>query len=440
MDEGESMSDNTIAKTYKYRMYPSKTQEQILDNWIRICRSVYNLCVEQRKTLFELYSHQPMSQELNEKGFQFSIPKNRVSPIEDPRRYTNWAMQCREVTLLRKEFPEYSQVPSDIMSKVPVRVEQAFKKYYDNMKNFRIGKITKFPLPPKFSSRFDDFSLLYMRNNGFEVQFLQGDNMARIFGFPKMKQGIKVRYHTPIKGNVTQQQIKKEGNYWYLCVSAEDTKVLPKPNRPSVGVDLGIIRTVQLSDGTYKNLSYDKLAELLARKKVLQRRLKRKVGGNRNKKEKQSNNFKKAYQKIAKLDRKITNIRQNELKKIATQIARNNEVVVVEALKVKNMTKSAKGTNEKPGNNVKAKSGLNRSILLTSPYFFKTFLKSKCNEFSSIFIEVNPAYTSQTCSSCDHIDKENRKSQAKFKCTACGFELNADHNGAINILKKGTAA
>jgi hypothetical protein len=69
------MEDNMIVKTYKYRMYPSETQELILDNWIRLCRNIYNLCIEQRKTLFDLYSHQPMSQELNEKGYQISLPK-----------------------------------------------------------------------------------------------------------------------------------------------------------------------------------------------------------------------------------------------------------------------------------------------------------------------------------------------------------------------------
>ena len=95
-------------------------------------------------------------------------------------------------------------------------------------------------------------------------------------------------------------------------------------NRDVVGVDLGISRTTQLSTGKYESLPYDLLESLNQRKKVLQRRLKRKVGGDRNKKEKQSSNYKKAYQKIAKIDRKIANIKAYHLKRVATEIAKDS--------------------------------------------------------------------------------------------------------------------
>jgi putative transposase len=422
----------TIVKTYKYRMYPSVTQEKIMDQWVILCRYIYNICVEQRRMLFDLYSHQPMMQELNEKGYQKS--DRHVSPLEDPRRYTNWVIQCREVTQIRKVFPEFSEVPAGVMSCVVNRVDQAFKKYYSNLKDYRNGKLKKFPLPPGFSSRFDDFSLLHKRWNGFKCILGEG-NIARIYGFPNMPQGLRVRLHTPIDGRVVQQQIKKENNQWFLCITIEKEIVLPLTIRPSVGVDLGITRTVQLSNGEYQNLPYAGMKELLDRKKVLQRRLKKKIGGDRKRGVKQSNNYKKAYERISKIDQKIANIRQYHLKRIATEIARDHGVVVVEKLKVKNMTKSAKGTSELPGKNVKAKSGLNRQILLTSPYFFRTFLEQKCNELSSNYIEVNPAYTSQDCSKCGHRHSDNRISQAQFKCQSCGFESNADHNAAINILK-----
>jgi putative transposase len=421
------MEDNTIVRTYKYRMYLGTDQEKTLDDWVRLCRSVYNLCVEQRKSMYFRY---------NENSFSTYEKEGKITESYSPRRYTNNFEQQREITQLKKEFPEYAEVPAGVLAKISDRVDQAFKKYFSNLKDYRSGKLKKFPLPPGFSSRFDDFSLLHMRSNGFELQVL-GNNMARIFGFPKLKDGIRVRYHRPIDGQVLQQQIKKEGPNWYLCISVEKEIVPLSTNRDVVGVDLGITRTAQLSTGKHESLPYDLLESLNQRKKVLQRRLKRKVGGNRDKKEKQSNNYKKAYQKIAKIDRKIANIKAYHLKRVATEIAKTHSVVVVEKLKVKNMTASAKGTIESPGNRIKQKSGLNRKILLTSPYFFRTFLKEKCREFGSVYIEVNPAYTSQMCSKCEYVNKDNRLTQSEFKCSACGFELNADHNAAINILNKG---
>lgn len=423
----ELLEENTIVRTYKYRMYPGTQQEDILDNWIRLCRSIYNLCVEQRRNMYGRY---------NENSFSTYEKDGKVTESYNPRRYTNTFEQQREITQLKKEFPEYAEVPAGVMAKISDRVDQAFKKYFANLKDYRAGKLKKFPLPPGFSSRFDDFSLLHMRSNGFEMQIL-GNNMARIYGFPKLKDGVRVRYHREIDGEVLQQQIKKEGANWYLCVSVKKAIQAPDNGRPVVGVDLGITRTCQLSDGKYKNLPYEYLEELLQRKKALQRRLKRKVGGNRNKKEKQSNNYKRAYQRIAKIDRKIANVKAYHLKMVATEIAKKNSVVVVEKLKVKNMSKTAKGTTETPGKKVKQKSGLNRKILLTSPYFFRTFLKQKCKEFGSIYIEVDPKFTSQMCSKCGVVDKTSRINQAEFKCSSCGFELNADHNAAINILNKG---
>jgi putative transposase len=108
--------------------------------------------------------------------------------------------------------------------------------------------------------------------------------------------------------------------------------------------------------------------------------------------------------------------------------------VVLEDLKIKNMTKSAKGTLENPGTNVKAKAGLNRAILHQNWGQFTEFLQYKADLAGTIVEKVNPAYTSQRCSACGHIARENRENQAVFICKKCGHTQNADHNAAINIL------
>ncbi len=259
---------NTIVRTYKYKAYPSKTQEIVLDNWVKLCRSVYNLCVEQRMNMYGRY---------NENSFSSYEKDGKTVEQYSPRKYTNTFEQQREITQLKKDFPEYAEVPAGVLAKISDRVDQAFKKYFSNLKDYRSGRLKKYPLPPRFSSRFDDFSLLHMRSNGFELQIL-GNNMARIFGFPKLKDGLRVRYHRPLDGDVLQQQIKKEGNVWYLCVTVEKEAYLPNNDRPLVGVDLGIARTVQMSSGDddYRSLPYKQLEQLLTRKKFYSAGLKEK--------------------------------------------------------------------------------------------------------------------------------------------------------------------
>ena len=103
------------------------------------------------------------------------------------------------------------------------------------------------------------------------------------------------------------------------------------------------------------------------------------------------------------------------------------------------MTKSASGTMENPGSNVRAKSGLNRSILEEGLVEFVRQLEYKLKLKGGILIRVDPRSTSRTCPMCGHVDKENRKTQAVFCCMKCGYSDNADLVGAINIKRAGLA-
>lgn len=111
--------------------------------------------------------------------------------------------------------------------------------------------------------------------------------------------------------------------------------------------------------------------------------------------------------------------------------------VVVEGLKIKNMSKSAVGTIENPNHNSKAKKGLNKSILSKAWSKFFEMLEYKLQRNGNQLIKVNPKYTSQTCSKCGHKCKENRLSQSEFICLKCSNQLNADYNEALNILFAG---
>ncbi len=114
-------------------------------------------------------------------------------------------------------------------------------------------------------------------------------------------------------------------------------------------------------------------------------------------------------------------------------------IVVLEDLKVANMSKSAKGTVEAPGSKVKAKSGLNKSISDQGWHEFKRQLSYKLEWLGGMLVLVNPKNTSRKCPQCGHTSGENRKTQAQFKCIKCGYKENADFVGAVNIARAGHA-
>ncbi|WP_240733209.1 RNA-guided endonuclease InsQ/TnpB family protein, partial [Histophilus somni] len=114
-------------------------------------------------------------------------------------------------------------------------------------------------------------------------------------------------------------------------------------------------------------------------------------------------------------------------------------MIYVEDLQVANMSKSAKGTVEAHGKNVKQKSGLNRSILDQSWFEFRRQLDYKTQWLGGFLVAVPARDTSRACPCCGHTAKENRQTQANFECVECGYTENADVVGAMNVLTRGQA-
>ena len=202
------------------------------------------------------------------------------------------------------------------------------------------------------------------------------------------------------------------------------------PSKTAIGIDLGISKLITTSNSEVikpKNSFKANQIKLAA----LQRQLSRKVLF--------SQNWKKQNSKIQKLHHHIANIRHDYLHKITTTISKNHAMIACEDLKVANMSKSASGSVEKKGKNVKAKSGLNKSILDQGWGMMVNMLEYKQQWQGGLLIKVKPRYTSQTCFNCQHIAKENRQSQSKFECVKCMYVANADVNAARNILAAGHA-
>lgn len=225
--------------------------------------------------------------------------------------------------------------------------------------------------------------------------------------------------------------ITQECGKWYASVQTEREVETPVHTSTSaVGIDVGIAKFATLSDGQVFDAvnSFKQKQQRLAR---YQRVIARKV--------KFSNNWHKAKQRVSKLYTHIANARRDFLHKTTTNISQNHAMIFVEDLKVANMSKSASGTLEAPGRSVKAKSGLNRLILDQGWSEFRRQLEYKQAWAGGDVLAIAPHYTSQRCSCCGTVSKDNRQSQAKFACVSCGYEVNADLNAAKNILAAGHA-
>ena len=188
-----------------------------------------------------------------------------------------------------------------------------------------------------------------------------------------------------------------------------------------VGVDRGIVVSAALSTGEL--LSVPGLRDGEARRLL---RLERRLARAR----RESNRRRRLKVAVARLKARETDRRKDWVEKTSTSLARRFDVIRVENLNVRGMARSARGTVERPGQNVRAKSALNRSIQSAGWGRLVTRLEHKA---PGRVEKINPAYTSQTCGACGHRAAENRKSQAVFHCRACGHRDHADVNAARNI-------
>jgi len=242
---------------------------------------------------------------------------------------------------------------------------------------------------------------------------------------------IRYRNSREVIGAVKNVTISQSCGKWNVSIQTEYEVADPVHNAESmVGLDAGVTKFATLSDGTiYPPVNSFKSSQ--RKLAILQRQLSRKA--------KFSSNWKKQKRKIERLHSQIANIRRDYLHKVTSEISKNHAMIVIEDLKVSHMSKSAKGTAEQPGRNVRAKSGLNRSILDQGWYEMRRQLEYKQLWRGGQVLAVPPAYTSQRCACCGHTAKANRLSQSKFECRVCGYTVNADINGARNILAAGHA-
>ncbi len=200
-------------------------------------------------------------------------------------------------------------------------------------------------------------------------------------------------------------------------------------------LDRGVARPVQTHNQTY-TIESKALLKQKARETYI-KRYQRKLA----RQNKQSNQRKKTKHKIAKLYAGTVNVRTDFLHKTSRRIVDSAHVIVMENLKLTNMTKRAKPvfcdtTQKWLKNNAAAKSGLNKSLLGVGLYRLEEFINYKAYKQNKPVFKVNPMNTSRECAACGHTHPDNRQSQSVFRCKLCGHTDNADRNAALVIRKR----
>jgi putative transposase len=206
----------------------------------------------------------------------------------------------------------------------------------------------------------------------------------------------------------------------------ERTVVASNGRDDVVGLDLGVLALATLSTGE-RVAGPRPLRASLRRLRRAQRVVSRRRKG--------SARRRRAIRRLARIHARVANLRRHHLDALSTRLAKSHGTVVVEDLNVRGMSRSARGTVEEPGRNVKAKAGLNRSLADQSFGELRRRLQYKCRWYGSHLV-VAPRFfpSSKRCSDCGVVCAELRLEVRVFHCAACGLRLDRDHNAARNLV------
>jgi putative transposase len=265
------------------------------------------------------------------------------------------------------------------------------------------------------------------RDEGFRIVALKPGEVRRLsrhVGEVRVPKAgwVRFRWSRAVPPGVKSYRMTRDrAGRWHVAFAAVPEPIPAPGNGLAVGIDRGVAVSAALSTGELLRVSGLGGAE---RTRLL--RLERKLARAR----RGSNRRTWVKRAIARLRVRETDRRKDWAEKASTDIVRRFDLIRVEDLQIKNMTRSAKGTRGDPGRNVRQKAGLNREILRSGWGLLARRLEEKA---PGRVEKVNPAFTSQRCSACGHVDRKSRESQASFQCTACSFACHADVNAAKNI-------
>jgi len=367
-----------MRKTFKYRLYPSKSQKRQLSAALRDCCWLYNQFLEERKTLWE-------------------TEQKRVSCFD----------QIKSLPAKKEEKPSLQQIHSQVLQNIPKRIDEAFQGF------FRRAKRGEKPGFPRFHGhhRYDSITFPQVQTGGCRIT---KDGFLAISKIGNMRMVL----HRPLEGIPKTATIKRtQTGKWFVTFSCEWEPTALPSNDIKVGIDMGVRTFATFNDGSkpIENPKFFKQEQKALAK--AQRKLAKQAKGTRERA--------RARKSVSRVYERLVWRRNNFAHQESRKIVNKYGTIFVEALQIQSLLQKEDSCPAK-----------NRGIADAAWRQFLTLLSVKAEWAARTFVAVSPAYTSKTCSACGNIEYDFGSAKT-FLCSKCSHKENRDSNAAKNIFALG---
>ena len=363
-------------QAFYYRLYPTKQQQIVFNQWFGCCRKVYNETLTRAIQEYE----------------------------SDNKRFINRVDFQKVITDLKRdgEHDYLKDVPTHTLQSATHNLLRGFQYFFKGLTNF-----------PQFKKKFDENQSFKVSMDKWILNRCDFEN-DRVW-IPKLQQHVRFKQHRPLQGRIIYYTIIRKGSgNWYISIQCEILKQQPKQKTNEIGLDFGVIDFIVASNGD--RVPARKFYRKSERKiKNLQKKLSKKTKG--------SNNYNKLKRKLAKVCEHVANQRKDANNKLSSKLVNDNQVICIEDISIRNMSRNHK---------------LAKSLVDEGWYQFTEMLKYKLEWYGGQLIKIDRYFaSSKTCVVCGYKIKKLPPDIREWTCPQCGEVLDRDLNAAYNILYEG---
>ncbi|GGT44930.1 RNA-guided endonuclease InsQ/TnpB family protein [Nonomuraea spiralis] len=441
------MARQQILRAFKFALAPTQSQEAELRRHAGASRWAFNHALAAKTTAHASWRAQVAA--LVEAGTAEDVARKQIK-IAVPRKpevQTAWIAGRGDSRAGQDgACPWFHEVSTYCFQSAFQDADTAWKNWLDSLKGRRAGRRVGYPRFKKRGRSRDSFRIHHdVKRPGIRLATHRRLRILRL-GEVRLHDSVKRLARLLARGEAVVQSVtvSRGGDRWYASVLCKVSADLPqRPTRRQaaagvVGLDLGVTHLVALSQpadlghGPVQLVNNPRhLAAAQVRLRRAQRALSRTQKG--------SARREKVKKRLSRLHEQLAVRRVGFLHQVTKRLATGFGVVAVEDLHVAGMTRSARGTVESPGRNVRQKAGLNRAILDTSPAELRRQLTYKTSWYGSTLAVLDRWFpSSKTCSACGRQNPRLTLADRVFTCV-CGLTLNRDINAARNIAAHAVA-